>query len=126
MKNPVGWFEIYVDDITRAKQFYQAVFNIELTELTPPSDGSSLQMWAFPSDMQVYGASGALVQMSGVAAGGNSTLIYFSCEDCAVEAARISSAGGKIQEEKTSIGEYGFIVLAFDTEGNMIGLHSLK
>ena len=126
MKNPVGWFEIYVDDITRAKQFYQAVFNIELTELTPPSDGSSLQMWAFPSDMQVYGASGALVQMSGVAAGGNSTLIYFSCEDCAEEAARISSAGGKIQEEKTSIGEYGFIVLAFDTEGNMIGLHSLK
>ena len=126
MKNPVGWFEIYVDDIIRAKQFYQAVFHIELTELTPPSDSSSLQMWAFPSDMQVYGASGALVQMPGVAAGGNSTLIYFSCEDCAVEAARISSAGGKIQEEKTSIGEYGFIVLAFDTEGNMIGLHSLK
>lgn len=103
-----------------------SVFNIELNELTPPSDGSSLQMWAFPSDMQVYGASGALVQMPDVAAGGNSTLIYFSCEDCAVEAARISSAGGKIQEEKTSIGEYGFIVLAFDTEGNMIGLHSLK
>ncbi|NCI77439.1 MULTISPECIES: VOC family protein [Acinetobacter] len=126
MKNPVGWFEIYVDDITRAKQFYQAVFNIELTELTPPSDGSSLQMWAFPSDMQVYGASGALVQMPDVAAGGNSTLIYFSCEDCAEEAARITGAGGKIQEEKTSIGEYGFIVLAFDTEGNMIGLHSLK
>lgn len=126
MKNPVGWFEIYADDITRAKQFYQAVFNIELTELTPPSDGSSLQMWAFPSDMQVYGASGALVQMPDVAAGGNSTLIYFSCEDCAEEAARITGAGGKIQEEKTSIGEYGFIVLAFDTEGNMIGLHSLK
>ena len=103
-----------------------SVFNIELNELTPPSDGSSLQMWAFPSDMQVYGASGALVQMPDVAAGGNSTLIYFSCEDCAEEAARISSAGGKIQEEKTSIGEYGFIVLAFDTEGNMIGLHSLK
>ena len=125
MKNPIGWFEIYVDDITRAKQFYQAVFNIELTELTPPSDGSSLQMWAFPSDMQVYGASGALVQMPDVTAGGNSTLIYFSCEDCAEEAARITGAGGKIQEEKTSIGEYGFIVLAFDSEGNMIGLHSM-
>ncbi|PJG44275.1 lactoylglutathione lyase [Acinetobacter tandoii] len=126
MKNPVGWFEIYVNDITRAKQFYEAVFNIQLSELTPPSEGNSLQMWAFPSDMQVYGASGALVQMSGVAAGGNSTLIYFSCEDCADEAARIGEAGGKIHESKTSIGEYGFIVLAFDTEGNMIGLHSLK
>ena len=126
MKNPVGWFEIYVDDIPRAKQFYEAVFNIQLSELIPPSEGNSLQMWAFPSDMQVYGASGALVQMSGVAAGGNSTLIYFSCEDCADEAARIGEAGGKIHESKTSIGEYGFIVLAFDTEGNMIGLHSMK
>lgn len=126
MKNPVGWFEIYVNDITRAKQFYEAVFNIQLSELTPPSEGNSLQMWAFPSDMQVYGASGALVQMSGVAAGGNSTLIYFSCEDCADEAARIGEAGGKIHESKTSIGEYGFIVLAFDTEENMIGLHSMK
>jgi len=126
MKNPVGWFEIYVDDIPRAKQFYEAVFNIQLSELTPPSEGDSLQMWAFPSDMQVYGASGALVKMSGIAAGGNSTLIYFSCEDCADEAARIGEAGGKIHEAKTSIGEYGFIVLAFDTEGNMIGLHSMK
>lgn len=126
MKNPVGWFEIYVDDIIRAKQFYQAVFNIELAELTPPTDSTSLQMWAFPSDMQVYGASGALVKMPNVAAGGNSTLIYFSCEDCAEEAARVSSAGGKIHEAKTSIGVYGFIVLAFDTEGNMIGLHSMK
>ena len=126
MKNPVGWFEIYVNDITRAKQFYEAVFNIQLSELIPPSEGNSLQMWAFPSDMQVYGASGTLVQMSGVAAGGNSTLIYFSCEDCADEAARIGEAGGKIHESKTSIGEYGFIVLAFDTEGNMIGLHSIK
>lgn len=126
MKNPVGWFEIYVNDITRAKQFYEAVFNIQLSELIPPSEGNSLQMWAFPSDMQVYGASGTLVQMSGVAAGGNSTLIYFSCEDCADEAARIGEAGGKIHESKTSIGEYGFIVLAFDTEGNMIGLHSMK
>lgn len=126
MKNPVGWFEIYVNDITRAKQFYEAVFKIQLSELIPPSEGNSLQMWAFPSDMQAYGASGALVKMSGIAAGGNSTLIYFSCEDCADEAARIGHAGGKIHETKTSIGEYGFIVLAFDTEGNMIGLHSMK
>jgi predicted enzyme related to lactoylglutathione lyase len=29
-------------------------------------------------------------------------------------------------KEKYSIGQYGFIVLAFDTEGNMFGLHSLK
>lgn len=25
MKNPIGWFEIYVDDLSRAKQFYESV-----------------------------------------------------------------------------------------------------
>jgi predicted enzyme related to lactoylglutathione lyase len=28
--------------------------------------------------------------------------------------------------DKVAIGEYGFMALVFDTEGNMIGLHSLK
>ncbi|MEQ1629415.1 MAG: VOC family protein, partial [Gallionella sp.] len=84
------------------------------------------EMWSFPSNMERYGASGALVQMAGFSAGGNSTLVYFSCEDCAVEAARVSAAGGRIQKEKTSIGPYGFIALAYDTEGNMFGLHSMK
>ena len=36
------------------------------------------------------------------------------------------SAGGKIQREKMSIGEYGHIVLAIDTEGNLFGLHSMN
>ena len=60
-----------------------------------------------------------------IPSGGNSTLVYFGCEDCAVEAARVVPAGGKIFREKASIGQYGFIALAIDTEGNMIGLHSM-
>jgi predicted enzyme related to lactoylglutathione lyase len=64
--------------------------------------------------------------MPGFPAGGNSTLVYFSCEDCAVEESRVVPAGGKIEKEKFSIGPYGFITLAYDTEGNMFGLHSLK
>lgn len=45
--------------------------------------------------------------------------------DCAVEAKRIEAAGGEILKEKSSIGEYGYIVPAFDTEGNLFGLHSM-
>ena len=37
----------------------------------------------------------------------------------------VEKAGGRIQRAKMSIGPYGFIVLAVDTEGNLIGLHSL-
>lgn len=40
--------------------------------------------------------------------------------------ARAAEFGGRVQREKMSIGEYGFIALVFDTEGNMIGLHSMQ
>jgi predicted enzyme related to lactoylglutathione lyase len=46
------------------------------------------------------------------------------CEDCAVEAARVAENGGRIDKPKFSIGQYGFISLVYDCEGNMIGLHS--
>lgn len=64
--------------------------------------------------------------MPGFSSGGNTILIYLSCADCAVEADRAAKCGGRIQKQKTSIGQYGFIALVVDTEGNMIGLHSLK
>jgi predicted enzyme related to lactoylglutathione lyase len=125
MSNPVGWFEIYVSDMGRAKKFYESVLNIQLGELGDPND-STIEMKSFPSDMEKYGATGALVKMEGFPVGGNSVLVYFSCDDCSVEESRIESAGGKVEKSKFSIGEYGFISLAVDTEGNMFGLHSLS
>lgn len=58
--------------------------------------------------------------------GENSTLVYFSCEGCAVEVVRVVAAGGQIDRDKFSIGDYGYIALIVDSEGNMIGMHSLK
>src|SRR5262245_12024937 len=108
----------------KAKAFYEAVLNVKLTELKSPVP--ELEMWQFPSEMTASGASGALAKREGVNPGGNSTLVYFRCEDCAVEAARVVPAGGRIKDQKTSIGQYGFIALAYDSEGNMFGLHSMK
>jgi predicted enzyme related to lactoylglutathione lyase len=125
MTNPVGWFEIYVSDMDRAKTFYETVFNTQLEDLGDPND-TAIIMKAFPSNMEKYGATGALVKMEGVPVGGNSVLVYFACEDCAEEASRIASAGGRVEKTKFSIGEYGFIAIAVDTEGNMFGLHSSK
>ena len=122
--NPIDWFEIYVQDIVRAKKFYEAVFQISLQKLDAPMPG--VELWAFPAEMNQYGACGALVKMEGFSASGNSTIVYFHCDDCAVEESRIKNSGGKIQRPKTSIGQYGHIALAFDTEGNLIGLHSMK
>lgn len=120
--NPVIWFEIYVQDMARAKAFYEVVFQLKLERLNGPGP----EMWSFPMAMDKVGAGGALVKMEGMPSGGNSSLVYFSCEDCAVEAARAGKHGGRVQRDKVSIGEYGFIALVVDTEGNLIGLHSLK
>jgi predicted enzyme related to lactoylglutathione lyase len=121
--NPVGWFEIYVQDMDRAKAFYEAVFETPLERLNTPPD---IEMWAFPMDLGSAGAPGALVKMNGCTSGGGGTLVYFSCADCADEAARVVAAGGQLMKPKFSIGEYGFIALAIDTEGNVIGLHSMR
>ena len=126
MPNPISWFEIYVDDLERARKFYEYVFQITLQPLASPTpDAAAPQMLSFPSAMDQYGAGGALVHMQGMHAGGNSTLVYFSCKDCAVEEARVPAAGGRVQRPKWSIGQYGNIALVMDTEGNMLGLHSM-
>lgn len=121
-RNAVGWFEIYVQDLARAKAFYETTFEVELDALPSPV----IKMYAFPLLPDKPGCPGALVKMEGFEPGGNSTIIYFSCVDCAVEAARAAQSGGTIFKEKFSIGGYGFISLVTDTEGNLIGLHSIK
>jgi predicted enzyme related to lactoylglutathione lyase len=120
--NPVCWFEIYVQDMSRAKAFYEGVLGVTLEKLNSPA----IDMWAFGMNSGTVGEGGALVHMPGCPSGGNSTLVYFACEDCAVEESRVQKYGGRIQRPKMSIGEYGFITLAIDTEGNMIGLYSQK
>jgi len=122
MSNPVGWFEIYVQDMKRAKAFYEGVLGVKLQQM--PSPG--FEYWMFPMEQEGKGSSGALCKYEGFPSGKNSVLVYFTCEDCAVEEARVKKLGGRVEKSKESIGEYGFISLVHDTEGNMIGLHSRK
>lgn len=117
--NPVGWFEIYVQDMERAKKFYEQVFETRLERIE-----SGIEMWAFPFEEDGKGIAGALVSVPGMPSGGNSTMVYFSCADCAVEESRVEAAGGVVHRAKSGIGDYGFVSLCRDTDGNMIGLHS--
>ena len=122
MQNPVGWFEIYVEDMERARSFYETVLQVKLERLPVPD----IEMWNFPMHMEGSGAAGSLVKMPGFPTGQNSVLVYFSCEDCSNEESRVTGAGGRIEKEKFSIGQFGFVSLVYDTEGNMIGLHSMR
>lgn len=117
--NPIVWCEIYVQDMNRAKRFYESVFQVKLEKLENPG----IDMWAFPMTMEAVGASGALVKMDGVESGGSGTIPYFHCDEVAIELERVVTAGGHIHKPKISIGQHGFMALVVDTEGNMIGLH---
>ncbi len=124
--NVVNWFEIYVDNMDRAKSFYEKVLDIEMNEMPMPEGMGEMRMLAFPWVENAPNASGALVKAEGMKAGSGGTLIYFYCDDCALEESRVEAAGGKIFQSKFSIGDYGFCAVVADSEGNSIGLHSMK
>lgn len=120
--NPACWFEIYVQDMPRAKAFYEGLLDTPLTRL----NSGDLEMWAFGVDPAKPGAGGALVHLPGCPSGSGGTLVYFASEDCAVEESRVVSLGGRIHRSKLSIGEYGYISLAVDPDGNLFGLWSQR
>jgi len=127
MKNMIDWFEIYTSDFNRAKKFYTEVFKCKLTDLPMQSDRHSQMDYAlFPGDEKGAGAGGALVKIDQAKPGNGGTLVYFASEEINAELGRVEAAGGKIIRPKLAIGEFGFIALIEDTEGNMIGLHSMK
>ena len=86
--NPVGWFEIYVQDMQRAKAFYENVFGLELTRL----DGTELEMWAFPMQPERHGAPGALVRMPGFPSGAARLKSCCAIWPAATETARVWGA----------------------------------
>ncbi len=120
----VGWFEVPVKNMERAKKFYEKVFDITIAvhEL-----GDFIMGW-FPMSPDKPGATGSLVQHKMYTPSEtHGPLIYFSCTDVAEELGRVESAGGTVLQEKKEIGGgHGFMALIKDSEGNRIALHSSK
>lgn len=122
-RNIGGWFEIYVEDMQRAMDFYQHVFDdVNFIDL---SKGDS-QMQMFEWEDHFPGAGGALVKMQFNKPSPNGTVIYFNCDDCAVQEARAREKGVEILASKTQLPHFGFSALLRDSENNTIGLYSLK
>jgi predicted enzyme related to lactoylglutathione lyase len=126
MKNPFAWVEIYVSDMPRAQKFYEVVLSITMLPMKTPGEFDDLEMVCFPWEENGSNISGALCKMSNMKPGNGGTLVYFGCDDCAVELSRVAGAGGTILQEKMPIGEHGFCGIAMDTEGNAIGFHSMN
>ena len=117
--NPIQWVEIAATDLERAKEFYAKVFDLEFQLIEMPDS----RMYMFGGPDQI-GSSGCLVQSSINTPSEDGAIVYFACEDVAVEVERAEQAGGKVLVPKTDIGEFGFFAQLIDTEGNRIGVHS--
>jgi hypothetical protein len=114
------WFEIPTTDLARAIRFYNQVLGLEMSSF----DMFGCQMAMFPAE---GGVGGALIQMEGCQPSDHGTAVYVNGgDDLAVPLGKVEAAGGKIVMPKSSIGEHGFCAMFLDTEGNRVGLDSLK
>ncbi|MBT8325254.1 MAG: VOC family protein [Winogradskyella sp.] len=117
----VVWFEIPVDDMDRAKAFYDKVFSVNVEIM----NFGGLLMGMFPNKGPEYGATGTLIKQDTYIPSKEGTLVYFRCEDVANELDRVEAAGGQIYQPKTKISdEHGFMAAFIDTKVNRIALHS--
>jgi len=122
MKTAVSWFEIPAKKLSRAKKFYEAIFDIEMTDM---DFESNLEMTMFP--VEEGGIGGAICEhnewykpsMEG-------TLVYLAANpDLQKVLDKIEKNGGQILQKKTKISnEYGYMAIFSDTEGNRLALHS--
>ncbi len=124
-KNPIGWFEIPVVNMTRAVKFYNTLLKIELSV----QNFGPISMAIFPHS-DGYGSGGALVfNETYYKPSQNGALLYFGAPsgDLEKELGVVEKAGGKIISQKKFISkEHGFMALVLDPVGNRIALHSMK
>ena len=96
----VGWFEIPVVDMDRAKDFYEAVFDVSISI----HDLDGFVMGWFPNAPNKTGTTGSLVKHEKyIPSDTAGPLIYFSCKDISTELSRVAEAGGIVLQEKTAI-----------------------
>jgi predicted enzyme related to lactoylglutathione lyase len=117
--NPVNWFEIPVQDLSRAKTFYETVLEIEIfeTEMGPKKMG-----W-FPMEMGAMGAAGTLVQGDSYTPSHDGSLVYLHVDQIDSTLEKVTASGGKTLMPRMSIGEHGSIAHFEDSEGNRVALH---
>jgi uncharacterized protein len=120
--NNLNWFEIAVADFSRAKTFYEAIFDIEM----PEQEMMGMKMAFFPAEPKSGKATGGIAHSIMHKPSSEGTMVYLNANPSMDGVlTKIESSGGKILMPKTQISpEIGHMAFFEDTEGNKVGLHS--
>ena len=121
--NAINWFEIPVSDFERATAFYERVLN---TRLRFDTSFPGMRLAILPSECP--GVGGALFEHPEARPHGDGVRVYLNGgDDLDRMLARAYDAGGQIVMPKTHLrDDIGHIGMFRDSEGNIVGLHSMR
>lgn len=121
MKNVFVWVDILTIDFDRAVNFYSTI----LDEKIKVDEFMGEELGFFPMEDDPEGVGGDIAKPDPeFTPSKNGTRIYLNCgKDIDAILGRVEQAGGKIIEQKSQLGEMGWIATIEDSEGNYIGLH---
>ena len=121
MSGQVVHFEIPVDDMGRAQDFYRDVFGWQLT--TVPEMGYTLVSTtpAGPDGRpnEPGAINGGMLSRQGPI---TAPIVTIDVDDIDDALATVEKLGGKAVISRQAVGEMGFSAYFTDTEGNLIGL----
>ncbi len=118
MPNNLASFAIHVDDVDRARTFYEAVFEWTFEPWGPP--GFYL---IHTGDEASPGIQGLMHKRHTPRSGEglNGFEVSFSVENVDVIAGRVEAAGGVVTLARSVIPTVGALIRFVDTEGNEVG-----
>ena len=123
MPNAINWFEIPVKNLARAVKFYQTVLGKKM----PTMEAMGMKSAFFPADMENGSVGGCLIAGKGYKPSASGALVYLNGgKNLSTMLSKIEKAGGKVVLPKMAIGHNGFMAHFKDSEGNKVGLHSMK
>ena len=120
--NAINWFEIPAANLERAVKFYEQILATKLP-IDTSFPGMSMAMLPYAEP----GVGGCLIEFEQARPHADGVRIYLNAgDDLRPILDRVEGAGGKIIMPRTFIREdIGHIGMFSDSEGNIIGLHSM-
>jgi uncharacterized protein len=125
--NAATWFEIPVNNMKRAKEFYETILDLNLVDTGGEKKGEEMVLFPRLPDVPMGRTdivSGSLIKADRLHPSGDGILIYLNANPSIDKViARIEKAGGKIILPKTK-NPAGWVCIFTDIEGNKMGLYA--